>query len=111
VIEGKCATNKGSISKAFEQFEGREITITIEKKRRKRSNNQNSYLWGCVYPLVKMQFYETCGEVFTIEEVHEIMKMKFNSIVLANEETGEVIIHQKARLKTASLNKSNIMSR
>jgi len=67
IVNGKCATNKGSISKAFEQFEGKEITITIEKKKRKRSNEQNAYLWGCVYPLVKMQFYETCGEVFTID--------------------------------------------
>ena len=101
VVDGKCATNKGSISKAFEQFEGREITITIEKKRRKRSNEQNAYLWGCVYPLVKLQFYETCGEVFTIEEVHEIMKMKFSSVELINEETGEVIIVPKSTTKNS----------
>lgn len=101
VINGKCATNKGSITKAFEQFEGKEVTITIEKKKRKRSNEQNAYLWGCVYPLVKMQFYETCGEVFTIEEVHEIMKMKFNSVELINEETGEVIVVPKSTTKNS----------
>ena len=101
VIEGKCATNKGSISKAFEQFEGREITITIEKKRRKRSNNQNSYLWGCVYPLVKIGFFESYGEVFSIEEVHEILKMKFNSIDLINEDTGEVVVAPKSTTKNS----------
>lgn len=99
VVNGKCATNKGSISKAFEQFEGKEITITIERKRRKRSNEQNAYLWGCVYPLIKQGFFETCGEVFTIEEVHEIMKLKFNFIELTNESTGEVITAPKSTTK------------
>ena len=99
VVNGKCATNKGSISKAFEQFEGKEITITIERKRRKRSNEQNAYLWACVYPLIKQGFFETCGEVFTIEEVHEIMKLKFNFIELTNESTGEVITAPKSTTK------------
>ena len=101
IVNGKCTTNKASITKAFEQFEGKEITITIEKKRRKRSNEQNAYLWGCVYPLVKIGFFESYGEVFSIEEVHEILKMKFNSIVLANEETGEVIIAPKSTTKNS----------
>ena len=99
VVNGKCATNKGSISKAFEQFEGKEITITIERKRRKRSNEQNAYLWACVYPLIKQGFFETCGEVFTIEEVHDIMKLKFNFIELTNESTGEVITAPKSTTK------------
>ena len=99
VVNGKCATNKGSISKAFEQFEGKEITITIERKRRKRSNEQNAYLLGCVYPLIKQGFFETCGEVFTIDEVHEIMKLKFNFIELTNESTGEVITAPKSTTK------------
>jgi hypothetical protein len=101
IVNGKCTTNKGSISKAFEQFEGKEITITIEKKRRKRSNEQNAYLWGCVYPLVKIGFFESYGEVFSIEEVHEILKMKFNSIDLINEDTGEVVVAPKSTTKNS----------
>ena len=99
VVNGKCATNKGSISKAFEQFDGKEVTITIERKRRKRSNEQNAYLWCCIYPLIKQGFFETCGEVFTINEVHEIMKLKFNFIELTNESTGEVITAPKSTTK------------
>ena len=99
VVNGKCATNKGSISKAFEQFDGKEVTITIERKRRKRSNEQNAYLWCCIYPLIKQGFYETCGETFTINEVHEIMKLKFNFIELTNESTGEVITAPKSTTK------------
>jgi len=101
IVNGKCTTNKASISKAFEQFEGKEITITIEKKRRKRSNEQNAYLWGCVYPLVKIGFFESYGEVFSIEEVHEILKMKFNSIDLINEDTGEVVVAPKSTTKNS----------
>lgn len=96
IINGKITKNRESFIRSLIEFNNKEITITIEKKKRKRSNEQNAYLWGCVYPLVKMQFYETCGEVFTIEEVHEIMKMKFNSVELINEDTGEVIVVPKS---------------
>ena len=99
IVDGKISNNKESIIKIFKEFEGKNITISIQRQKTKRSNNQNKYLWGCVYPLIKQGFYETCGETFTIDEVHEIMKLKFNFIELTNESTGEVITAPKSTTK------------
>jgi hypothetical protein len=99
IINGKITNNRESFIRSLIEFNNKEITITIERKRRKRSNEQNAYLWCCIYPLIKQGFFETCGEVFTINEVHEIMKLKFNFIELTNESTGEVITAPKSTTK------------
>lgn len=51
-------------------FKG-DIQMTIEKKRKSRSLNQNNYYWGVVIPLL----CEYCG--YTPEEMHEAVKIKF----------------------------------
>lgn len=48
-----------------------EYYLTIKKEYSDRSNNQNRYLWGCVYPIIS-------NEVgYTNDEVHEICKNMF----------------------------------
>ena len=51
--------------------ENEEIELILRKKRKNRSKSQNSYLWGCVYPIVS----ECTG--YTTDESHEAMKMLF----------------------------------
>lgn len=53
-----------------------EVRLTVERRRDKRSNQQNAYLWGVVYPAVREGLMEQ-GFDFTMEEVHEAMKWKF----------------------------------
>ncbi len=55
----------------LQQYEDTEITITVEKKRKKRSAEQLGYLWGVVYPTIS----EHTGH--SPEELHEIYKAKF----------------------------------
>jgi hypothetical protein len=57
-------------------FAGKEITITIDKKSRKRSSPQNRYYWSCVVPIVRNAFRELGHRVDSIE-VHEELKRKF----------------------------------
>ena len=90
VENGTIATNRRTLANAFKEFDGKEVTVTIERKRKKRSNNQNAYLWGCVYPILKLAFYETWGEVRSIEEIHEWAKLQFNYTEKVNQETGEI---------------------
>lgn len=52
-------------------LEGKEIELSVYKRRKRRSKNQNSYLFGVVYAVVS----ETTG--FTVDEVHDAMKMLF----------------------------------
>jgi hypothetical protein len=82
--------NRQDFLKAVENIGELDITLAIEKRSKKRSNNQNKYLWSVVYPCVKQGLLDL-GHVLNIEEVHEFCKSKFNSRVLVDEDTGEVL--------------------
>lgn len=103
VVNGKCATNKGSISKAFAEFEGKEIVITVEVKKSVRSTEQNNYLWGCIYPLLKKGFFDTQGEVYSVEQIHEAMKLRYNFIDSVNKSTGDYIRLPKSTTKNNTI--------
>jgi hypothetical protein len=91
IVNNVCSTNRKAINEAFKQFNGKEIILTIERKKKKRSNEQNRYLFGVIYPIVKLAFKESWGEVRSIEEIHEWAKNQFNYIEKVNEETGEIM--------------------
>lgn len=55
----------------FYRHEGKRITVTIERYKKKRSDNQNRYMWGVVYKLISVH------TGYTPEEVNEAMKWKF----------------------------------
>lgn len=48
-----------------------EIELILRKRKKRRSKNQNSYLWGVVYVIVS----ECTG--YTVDEVHDAMKWQF----------------------------------
>lgn len=67
-----------------------DVNIILEERKKKRSNNQNNYLWGVVYPIVR-DCLNKQGWVLGIEEVHEFCKGKFNKKEIIDTETGEVM--------------------
>lgn len=52
-------------------LEGKDVSVSVKPKKKVRSNNQNSYMWGVVYQLIS----ETTG--YTPQEVHDAMRMMF----------------------------------
>lgn len=62
---------------------GQEVRVRLLKPKKRRTTEQNAYLWGVVYPDILAglgQLAEIAGEppVFTDEdELHEAMKWKF----------------------------------
>lgn len=48
---------------------GQRLKVTVEKYVKRRSDQQNAYLWGVVYPAMVR---ETGGQ-WSAEEVHELM--------------------------------------
>ena len=75
----------------IKQFEGMDVLLTFEKPKKKRSNNQNAYLWSVLYPITQQAIKNEWGEVWGIEKVHEFFKIHFNYIEKVNEATGEVV--------------------
>lgn len=79
-------------------YEGKRIEITVQKAKKKKSNEQNRYLFGCVYEYA-LQGLKDAGNVgLTIEDIHDFFKDRFLSegkqIVIP--ETGETKIVAKS---------------
>lgn len=103
VKDGKLTRNIPQLTEVIKSFEGKEITIKIEKRKKKRSNPQNSYLWSCVYPIVQNCLKEA-GNTFSVNDVHELLKCKFlKETILVNEETGECIERVKSTTELSTV--------
>lgn len=70
------------------QYEGKEVSITVDKKRKQRSSPQNRYYWGCMIPMV-MEGLIHMGHQVDTEITHEFLKANFRKTIIVNEETGE----------------------
>ena len=85
-------------------FPGKQVTITIQKKKRNRSVFQNAYYWGVVIPLVQQGLIDTGWRVDK-ESTHEFLKTKFNIKELINEDSGEIktYIGSTTRMTTSEM--------
>lgn len=64
------------------QFEGKRIEVTVQKKKRKRSNEQNKYYRGVVIPILAYTFKEWNKDIeITNEIVHNWAKDRFLPMV------------------------------
>ena len=66
--------------------------IEVTKVRGRRSNDQNAWLWGCIYPLLR-QGMNALGwdEMTSDEEVHEYFKQLLADKKIVNRLTGETV--------------------
>jgi len=94
---GKLIRNRKLIEQAVKHFEGKEVLVTIERKKSKRSLDQNAYLWGVCYAILE-QCFRDAGCPLSTQDVHIIMRLKvaeedraliFEDVV--NRNTGEIL--------------------
>lgn len=105
VENGTLKRNRTQIAEVIKSFEGKEIILTIEKKKKKRTNNQNAYLHA-LFTIFRNEL-NALGNKFTMEEVKELCKFKFAKIDVVNEVTGEVVgqrIQGTSEMSTTELN-------
>ena len=83
-----------------------DYVITITPNRKTRSNQQNAYLWGIVYPAVLFGLQDAGWEITDEEQVHEYCKQAFAAREVINKDTGEVLSlpNSTARMQTAEFN-------
>jgi hypothetical protein len=112
-VEGSnLKRNRKQLVAAIAHFEGKPVTITIERTKRKRSNPQNRWYWGVALPIVRQALNDN-GNPFTTQHTHELLKVALIKIcpevVLDEtviESTGEVL--QRIR-STAEFTTSEFM--
>lgn len=75
VVNGKLTlANQQRFLEYIKGLQGK-VQITIEPERRQRSNNQNSYYWAVVVPILCAHFG------YTAEEMHNALKWQFLRIM------------------------------
>ena len=82
--------NRKQFDEDIKLFLEKDVTVTVEKKKRKRSLHQNNFYWGVVIPIVKQGLIDV-GYRVTIDDTHELIKAKFIKKELVNENTGEIL--------------------
>jgi hypothetical protein len=106
VADGNLKRNRNLIIEAIKSFEGKDVLITFEKPKKKRSNPQNAFYYGVIIPIVQNCLKEA-GHIMTNESTHDLIKLKFlKEIILVNEDTGEVVERVKS---TTELSTSQFM--
>lgn len=93
-------TNRNRLAEEVRRFKDCPVELTIRKKNR-RSNPQNAYLWGVVYKELEVRMRELGNDV-NIDDVHELCKERFNAKDLIG--TGGEVIGNKGG-STTEMNK------
>lgn len=106
VTNGK-PNNAKKLNEAFRAFEGKDVIVTIEKRKSKRSNAQNRFFHGVVIPIIQQGYLEAGwieGKSFewTKNEIKKACLIK----EAVNEKTGEV---KQYVGETSGLTKSEFM--
>lgn len=72
IENGRFTKNNHRIMEVMNSFNGQMVTISIEKGKKKRSNQQNAYWWGVVIPVFQNAL-KTAGMTRTKEQTHEMI--------------------------------------
>ena len=65
--------------------------VEVKKVRKPRSNDQNGWLWGCIYPMLLDAMIDAGWEFTSVEQIHEFFKAQMTADEVVNKETGEII--------------------
>lgn len=65
--------------------------LEVRRIRKPRSNDQNGWLWGCIYPMLLDGLIEQGWEFTRIEQVHEFFKNLLARESVVNKHTGEIV--------------------
>jgi len=94
--------NRKTFDADIKEFAGKNVVITVERRKSQRSSQQNRYYYGCVVPIVQ-QGLKDIGHRLSKEDTHLFLRNRFLTQELVSSE-GEVIGN---RLRsTTELNKS-----
>ena len=79
------------------------IRLEIVGKRKLRTDDQNGWLWGCVYPILLYALNEAGWEFTNVDQVHEFFKAQFLKERMINKHTGEIIEFPNSTAKMDTL--------
>ena len=111
IENGKFRQNRSLIDDAIKLFEGANVKLSIRKRYKERSENQNDFYWGVWVPIFQKLFMDEWGEFKTPNEVNEILKTACNYEERVNEATGEVFKFPKTTTNLSTYDWENIFKK
>lgn len=91
VKNGLIQRNRNTFLDVLRSYEGKEVLVTFERPKKKRSSPQNRYYFGLLIPLTIEAIKNEWGEVWSVDKCHEFYKAKFLFTERVNQESGEII--------------------
>ena len=71
-------TNRKNFDEHLKSFEGKEVQLILDRKKKQRGTQQNRYYWGVVVKIVKSGLKETgFNEYRSDESVSDLLKFRF----------------------------------
>lgn len=89
--EEQGADELNTLCSIWQSLKEGEYQIEIKRKRKPRSNEQNAWLWGCIYPLLLDGLIDLGWEFTDVEQVHEFFKVQMTNDRVINKDTGEIV--------------------
>ena len=65
--------------------------IEVKRVRKPRSNDQNGWLWGYIYPMLLDALIDAGWDFVNVEQVHEFFKSQMTADKVANDDTKKVL--------------------
>lgn len=65
--------------------------MEVKVVRKPRTNDQNGWLWGCIYPMLLDALLDAGWDFVSVEQVHEFFKAQMTADKVVNKHTGEII--------------------
>lgn len=65
--------------------------IEVTHIRKKRTLDQNGWLFGCIYPLLLKGLNDAGWEFVNVQQVHEFFKQQIGLDQVINKHTGEIV--------------------
>lgn len=67
-------------------------SVTVKRQHKQRSNPQNAWLWGSVYPMLLDGLLDAgWDDITSVEDVHAFFKSMFSMHKVVNYSTGEIV--------------------
>jgi hypothetical protein len=90
IHNGLFKRNRNTVLEAIKSFNGSDVVLTIDKVKKKRSNNQNAFYWGVLIPLMQKGAKDTWGESWSIDKAHKHLSKIFVFHESVNQKTSEI---------------------
>jgi hypothetical protein len=83
--------NLKDVFECFKELSDGWYKVNIGKSRKKHTNDQTGWLFGCIYPMLMEALINEGWEFTDVEQVHDFFLATLTSQKVINKHTGEII--------------------